>query len=108
MKHIKAFDEFISESYYSYLGGSTPYDDKDMRKTVVEPNLGKRYDSYIMFKDDDYNKMKSKFAPNTDGWKKLYRSRSSQGQAFISPDGKVIKAAILDGGGIVGAIYIKK
>ena len=107
MKKLKTYVEF-NESYYSYLGGSTPYNDEDMRKKVIEPEFGKKYDSYIMFKDDDYNKMKKKYAKDASSWKPLYKSSTGQGRASISPDGKIISASVLDNGGIIGAVYIKK
>ncbi len=91
------------------LGGETPMQDFEMRKKVVEPTLGPNYNAYIMFKDPEYNQMKAKYPYTvTEKWKPLYRSSNYQGYASVSPDGKVIRAAILDKGGIVGAFYIKK
>jgi len=91
------------------LPGAHPMQDHEMRKQVVEPTLGRDYDAYIMFKDPEYKRMNDKYPHTvTEKWKSLYRSSSYQGYASVSPDGKVIKAAILDRGGIVGAFYIKK
>jgi hypothetical protein len=104
---VKASD--LKESMYNMLGGEHPFDDKQMRKNIVEPNLGPDYTAFIMFKGPkgEYDSIKKQFIQNTDKWKTLYRSRSYQGEASISPDGNIIKASILDNGGIVGAIYIK-
>jgi len=96
-----------NEDLMSTLGGERPYGDAEMRKNIVEPNLGKNYDVYIMFKGQ-YDQAKNKYVKDMENWKQLYRSSNYQGSAYISPDGNVIKAAILDGGGIVGAIYVKK
>lgn len=91
------------------LGGEHPMQDPEMRKKVVEPTLGPNYDAYIMFKDKEYGQMKSKYPDSvTKNWESIYRSTNYQGYASVSPDGKVIKAAILYQGGIVGAFYIKK
>jgi len=92
------------------LGGPTPYSDSEMRKYVVEPIFGKKYESFIMFDEPvgSYDAAKKKYASDTTGWKSLYRSDSYQGYAEISPDSKVIKAAVLGRGGIIGAIYVKK
>jgi len=91
------------------LGGTHPMQDPEMRQKVVEPTLGPNYDAFIMFKSPQYKQMKDKYPDSvTKDWEQLYRSSNYQGYASVSPDGKVIKAAILDGGGIVGAFYIKK
>lgn len=102
-------DRNIQESYMDTLGGETPYGKYEMIKNIVEPNLGSSYKAYIMFggPKGEYESMKKKYASNTDGWKNLYRSSNYQGYADISPDGNVIKATVLDKGGIVGAIYVK-
>jgi hypothetical protein len=98
----------IRESYMDTLGGETPYGKYEMIKNIVEPNLGSNYKAYIMFDPKgEYESMKKKYASNTDGWKNLYRSSNYQGYADMSPDGNVIKATVLDKGGVVGAIYIK-
>jgi len=110
MKKVKLFEEFINESHYNILGGDTPLQDFEMRKDIVEPNLGKRYNVYVMFDGPkgEYDEMKNKYANDTNKWIELYRSSSNQGYARISPNGKVIKASVLSKGGIVGAIYVKK
>ncbi len=98
----------VAESAYAMLGGEHPMQDAEMRKKVVEPNLGPNYEAVIMFKDSAYKQVAAKYPyAVTEKWKNLYRSSNYQGYAQISPDGKVIKAAILDQGGIVGAYYIK-
>ena len=99
-----------NEDLMSTLGGERPFGDSEMRKNIVEPNLGPDYDAYIMFQgpEGQYDKAKQKYVKDMAGWKQLYRSSSYQGNAYISPDGNVIKAAILSRGGIVGAIYVKK
>ena len=99
----------MQESYMDTLGGETPYGKSEMVKNIVEPNLGKDYKAYIMFDGPkgEYDMMKTKYASNTNGWKNLYRSSNYQGYADMSPDGNVIKATILDKGGVVGAIYVK-
>lgn len=98
----------LKESMYNILGGERPFTDTEMRENIVEPNLGPNYTAFIMFKGPkgEYDSIKKQFAQNTDKWKTLYRSRSYQGEASISPDGNIIKASILDNGGIVGAIYV--
>jgi hypothetical protein len=102
-------DRNIRESYMDTLGGETPYSKSEMIANIVEPNLGSNYKAYIMFggPKGEYESMKKKYASNTDDWKNLYRSSNYQGYADISPDGNVIKATVLDKGGIVGAIYVK-
>jgi hypothetical protein len=98
----------MQESYMDTLGGETPYGKSEMIKNIVEPNLGKGYKAYIMFDPEgEYESMKKKYASNTNNWKNLYRSSNYQGYADMSPDGNVIKATILDKGGVVGAIYVK-
>jgi hypothetical protein len=103
---VKAID--LKESLYNILGGERPLTDAEMRSNIVEPNLGPNYTAFIMFKGPkgEYDSIKKQFVQNSDKWKTLYRSRSYQGEASISPDGNVIKASILDNGGIVGAIYV--
>jgi hypothetical protein len=110
MKHIKLYEDFLDESHYAFLGGNSNFTDGEMRKNIVEPTLGSNYDAYIMFEGPrgEYDKMKEKYASNTKSWKNLWRSSSAQSYADISPDGKVIKAAVFSNGGIVGAIYVKK
>ena len=102
-------DRNIRESQMDMLGGETPYGKYEMIKNIVEPNLGSNYKTYIMFDGPkgEYDMMKTKYASNTEDWKNLYRSSNYQGYADISPDGNVIKATILDKGGVVGAIYVK-
>ena len=101
-------DRNIQESYMDTLGGETPYSKSEMITNIVEPNLGSNYKAYIMFDPKgEYESMKKKYASNTDDWKNLYRSSNYQGYADMSPDGNVIKATVLDKGGIVGAIYVK-
>lgn len=99
-----------NEDLMSTLGGERPFGDSEMRKNIVEPNLGPDYDAYIMFQgpEGQYDQAKQKYVKDMEGWKQLYRSSNYQGNAYISPDGNVIKAAILGRGGIVGAIYVKK
>jgi len=99
-----------NESHYAFLGGNSNFTDDEMRKNVVEPVLGKKYDAYIMFDgpSGEYDKMKAKYAKNSDSWENIWRSDSYQSYASISPDKKVIKAAVFAKGGIVGAIYVKK
>jgi hypothetical protein len=111
--HIKNKDKdkkLVKEDLMSTLGGERPYGDKEMREKIVEPNLGKNYDTYIMFKGPkgQYDQVKNKYVKDMENWKPLYRSSNYQGNAYLSPDGNVIKAAILDQGGVVGAIYVKK
>ena len=98
------------EDLMSTLGGDRPYGDKEMREKIVEPNLGKNYDTYIMFRGPkgQYDQVKNKYVKDIENWKPLYRSSNYQGNASLSPDGNVIKATILDQGGVVGAIYVKK
>ena len=80
-----------------------------IEKEEAFKNLGSNYKTYIMFDGPkgEYDMMKTKYASNTEDWKNLYRSSNYQGYADISPDGNVIKATILDKGGVVGAIYVK-
>ena len=102
---------YINESMYDTLGGEHPYTDAEMRKNIVEPNLGSNYDAYIMFTNDEYDFLKDDLVTDFNfptGWKKLYQSSSNQGVAYLSPQGNVIKASILSRGGIVGAIYVTK
>ena len=101
---------FIKESHYAFLGGNSNFTDEEMRKNVVDKILGKKYDSYIMFNEPKgvYDKMKSQYTSGSDNWEYIWRSTSNQSYALLSPDKKVIKAAIFSDGGIVGAIYVKK
>jgi len=112
MKHIPTFDEFLNESHYAFLGGNSNFTDEEMRKNVVDKVLGKRYDSYIMFDDKapkgQYDAMKSKYASDAENWEVIWTSKSYQGEAKLSPNKKVIKAAVFGKGGIIGAIYVKK
>ena len=110
-KLINILKTAINESMYATLGGEHPYTDAEMRRNIVEPNLGSNYDAYIMFINDEYKFLKDDLVTDFNfptGWKKLYRSSSDQGEAYLSPQGNVIKASILSGGGIVGAIYVTK
>ena len=109
---LKAKGGNVAESHYAMLGGSSPLSDAAMKTKVVVPALGPNFETVMMFKDDSFNprykQLEAKFPRKiTDEWKVLYRSDSYQGYAKLSPDGKVIKAAILDGGGISGVFYVK-
>jgi hypothetical protein len=106
---FKAKNNNIQENYYAGLGGSNPLSDSSMRTDIVEPNLGPNYEAFIMMNNwNEYGKLDKQYPSLvTQGWKSLYRSDSGQGYARISPDGKVIKAAILTGNGIEGAFYVK-
>ena len=117
MKHLDSYEDFgkrsiesVQESHYAFLGGNSNFTDKEMRKNIVEQKLGTKYDAYIMFDGPkgEYDKMKAKYASNSDSWENLWKSSSNQSYADISPDGKVIKASVFANGGIVGAIYVKK
>jgi uncharacterized protein YxeA len=109
---LNMYESALDESHYAFLGGNSNFTDDEMRKNVVEPVLGKKYDAYIMFDDSapkgEYDKMKAKYAKNSDSWENIWRSDSYQSYASISQDIKVIKAAVFAKGGIVGAIYVKK
>lgn len=110
-KLINILKTAINESMYDTLGGEHPYTDAEMRKNIVEPNLGSNYDAYIMFTNDEYDFLKDDLVTDFNfptGWKKLYQSSNYQGEAYLSPQGNVIKASILSRGGIVGAIYVTK
>lgn len=90
------------------LGGEHPMQNTEMINKIVKPSLGPDFQAVIMFKDSNYKALDAKYPYEvTKDWKTIYRSSNYQGYAQISPDGSVIKAAILDGGGIVGAYYIK-
>ena len=83
-----------------------------MKTKIVEPALGPNFETVEMFKNNSftprYKQLDAKFPRAvTDKWKVLYRSDSYQGYAKISPDGKVIKAAVLGPGSIVGVFYVK-
>jgi hypothetical protein len=106
---FKAKNKNVHENYYAGLGGSSPLSDSSIRTDIVEPNLGSNYEAFIMMNNwNEYGKLDKQYPSLvTQGWKSLYRSDSGQGYARISPDGKVIKAAILTGNGIEGAFYVK-
>jgi hypothetical protein len=109
---FKAKNNKVQESYYDMLGGSNPLSNAAMKTNIVEPALGPNFETVEMFKNDSftprYKQLDAKFPrAMTDKWKVLYRSDSYQGYAKISPDGKVIKAAVLSGGGISGVFYVK-
>lgn len=110
--NIISFDKFLSESYYAFLGGNSNFTDEEMRKNVVEPVLGMDYDAYIRFDDDapkgQYGEMVVKYGADSSKWELIWRSSSYQGEARLSPDKRVIKAAVFSKGGITGAIYVKK
>lgn len=112
MKHIHTFSSFLNESHYAFLGGNSNFTDDEMQKNVVDKVLGKDYDAYIMFDDNapkgEYDKMKAKYADDSDKWETIWRSSSMQGEARLSPDKKVVKAKVFGKGGIIGAIYVKK
>jgi len=65
-----------------------------------------------MFDDNapkgEYDEMKAKYAADSNTWESIWRSKSYQGEARLSPDKKVIKAKVFGKGGIIGAIYVKK
>ena len=86
-----------------------------MRKRVVEPLLGKKYHSFIRSQDDDYQRqlediVKAYKVKNQDwaeaGWSKIYSS-GNQGNAWTCPEKEIIKAEILDGNKVLGALYMK-
>jgi hypothetical protein len=109
---LKSKNNNVDESYYATLGGSSPLSDAAMKTKVVEPVLGPNFETVMMFKDSNlnprYKQLEAKFPREIiDKWKVLYRSDSYQGYAKLSPDGKVIKAAILDDGGVSGVFYVK-
>jgi len=109
---LKSKNNNVHESYYATLGGSSPLSDAAMKTKVVEPALGPNFETVMMFKDSSsnprYKQLEAKFPREIiDKWKLLYRSDSYQGYAKLSPDGKVIKATILDDGGVSGVFYVK-
>ena len=109
---FKAKNNKVQESYYAMLGGSNPLSNAEMKTKVVEPVLGPNFETVAMMTNSvfnpRYNQLDAKFPREmTDKWKVLYRSDSYQGYAKISPDGKVIKAAVLGPGSIVGVFYVK-
>ena len=109
---LKSKNNNVDESYYATLGGSSPLSDAAMKTKVVEPVLGPNFETVMMFKDSNlnprYKQLEAKFPREIiDKWKLLYRSDSYQGYAKLSPDGKVIKATILDDGGVSGVFYVK-
>jgi hypothetical protein len=109
---LKSKNNNVDESYYATLGGSSPLSDVAMKTKIVEPALGPNFETVKMFKDSNlnprYKQLEAKFPREIiDKWKLLYRSDSYQGYAKLSPDGKVIKAAILDDGGVSGVFYVK-
>jgi hypothetical protein len=109
---LKSKNNNVDESYYATLGGSSPLSDVAMKTKIVEPALGPNFETVKMFKDSNlnprYKQLEAKFPREIiDKWKLLYRSDSYQGYAKLSPDGKVIKATILDDGGISGVFYVK-
>lgn len=109
---FKTKNNKVQESYYDMLGGSNPLTGEAMKTKIVEPALGPNFETVEMFRNDSfnprYNQLDAKFPrAMTDKWKVLYRSDSYQGYAKISPDGKVIKAAVLGPGSIVGVFYVK-
>ena len=109
---LKSKNNNVHESYYAALGGPSPLSDTAMKTKVVEPVLGPNFETVKMFKDSSsnprYKQLEAKFPREIiDKWKLLYRSDSYQGYAKLSPDGKVIKATILDDGGISGVFYVK-
>ena len=109
---LKSKNNNVHESYYAALGGPSPLSDVAMKTKVVEPVLGPNFETVMMFKDSSsnprYKQLEAKFPREIiDKWKLLYRSDSYQGYAKLSPDGKVIKATILDDGGISGVFYVK-
>jgi len=109
---LKSKNNNVNESYYATLGGSSPLSDVAMKTKIVEPVLGPNFETVKMFKDSSsnprYKQLEAKFPREIiDKWKVLYRSDSYQGYAKLSPDRKVIKAAILDDGGISGVFYVK-
>jgi hypothetical protein len=109
---LKSKNNNVDESYYATLGGSSPLSDVAMKTKIVEPVLGPNFETVKMFKDSSsnprYKQLEAKFPREIiDKWKLLYRSDSYQGYAKLSPDGKVIKATILDDGGVSGVFYVK-
>ena len=109
---LKAKGGGVAESAYAMLGGSNPLTGEAMKTKIVEPALGPNFETVEMFKNNSftprYKQLDAKFPRAvTDKWKVLYRSDSYQGYAKISPDGKVIKAAVLGPGSIVGVFYVK-
>lgn len=99
-----------SNSHYSFLGGNSNYDNDQMKENIIDKVLGKNYDTYIMFETKEYNSIKNKYAKDTSNWEMLWKSSSTQTNAKLSHNKKVIKSAIFSSriGGIVGAIYVKK
>lgn len=103
----------VGASYYDLLGGSEPFTNSEMKSNVVEPNLGPNFETIMMFDENSnlnpkYNELKAKYPDEiTKDWQLIYRSSNYQGYAEISPNRKVIKAAILNGGGIKGVFYVK-
>lgn len=109
---LKAKGGGVAESAYAMLGGSNPLTGEAMKTKIVEPALGPNFETVEMLKNNSftprYKQLDAKFPRAvTDKWKVLYRSDSYQGYAKISPDGKVIKAAVLGPGSIVGVFYVK-
>ena len=93
-------------SHYSALGGVTPYNNRDMKRNVVDQIFGEsNYDEYHEYDDKDmYKKVDGLYRKGY----QLYLSASAQGSAYISEDGTMIKANILMNGSIKGVMYVMK
>jgi len=92
-------------SYYSFLGGSTPYTSSQMQSNIVDDILGKGSYDVVSMWDPGYHHTKVKAGETGDI---IYRSSNYQGFARLSSCKKFIHAHVLIDGGIEAVIYVKK
>ena len=92
-------------SYYSFLGGSTPYTSSQMQSNIVDDIFGKGSYDVISMWDPGYEDAEVKIRKTGEI---IYRSSNYQGFARLSPCKKFIHAHILIDGGIEAVIYVKK
>lgn len=106
--------EVITEvSYSDILGGTKPAGGSSIINNLVIPNLGKNFDTYVQFRDKEYNLKLGELGgyKAIKNWKSLDAGSHPQSRAQISPDKKIISASIFEPSithGIIGVLYIKK
>ena len=108
MKHIKTFKSFINENKLQegYLSWNSP-ELARFEKKIITPELGEFVKVVRTITPENlFLNKKAKYIDSVSNWKNIYRSTTTGDCADISPNGKVIKAAVNFNGEMIDLIYV--
>jgi hypothetical protein len=108
MKHIKTFKSFINENklHEGYLSWNSP-ELARFEKKIITPELGEFVKVVRTITPENlFLNKKAKYIDSVSNWKNIYRSTTTGDYADISPNGKVIKAAVNFNGEMIDLIYV--